>query len=121
MIYRRHRGPVNQVAVAPNGASVATTGEDGTRRVEEPETGRELLTLVGHANLVYGVDSSPDGRLLATASPDGTVALHLLPIEEFVDLASERVTRTLTDEECQEYLHVPQCRSLTSVVSTARQ
>lgn len=40
---------------------------------------------------------SPDGRLLATASPDGTVALHLLPLAEFVDLARERVTRNRTD------------------------
>jgi WD40 repeat protein len=58
---------------------------------------------------VYGVDFSPDGRLLATASTDGTTALHLLPIDEFRDLARERVTRGLTDQECRDYLHLAAC------------
>jgi hypothetical protein len=58
---------------------------------------------------VYGVDFSPDGRLLATASPDGTAALHLLPINELVDLARDRVTRDLTDDECRQYLHLERC------------
>jgi WD40 repeat protein/DNA-binding SARP family transcriptional activator len=107
--FRGHRGPVNQVAISPHGRRVATTGEDATTKLWDPASGRELLTLVGHDNLVYGVDFSPDGRLLATASTDGTTALHLLPIDEFRDLARERVTRGLTDQECRDYLHLAAC------------
>jgi hypothetical protein len=47
--------------------------------------------------------------LLATASPDGTTALHLLPIDEFQDLARERVTRGFTDQQCRDYLRVTPC------------
>jgi hypothetical protein len=68
-----------------------------------------VLTLFGHDGPVNTVAFSPDGRFLATASGDGTVALHLLPIDELRDLARERVTRTLTDEECRQYLHVEGC------------
>jgi hypothetical protein len=46
---------------------------------------------------------------VATVSADGTVALHLLPIDEVRELASTRVTRSLTDEECRQYLHVGKC------------
>ena len=47
--------------------------------------------------------------ILATGSGDGTVALHLLPIDELRELARDRVTRTLTDVECRQYLHVEKC------------
>ncbi len=106
---REHTGPVLGVAVSPDGAVVATVSTDGTAKLWDPVTGRERLTLFGHDRLVHSVDFSPDGRLLATASGDGTVALYLLPIDELRKLARERVTRTLTDEECRQYLHVANC------------
>jgi WD40 repeat protein/class 3 adenylate cyclase len=106
---RGHTGPVLGVAVSPDGALVATVSTDGTAKLWDPVTGRERLTLFGHVRIVHSVDFSPDGRLLATAAGDGTVALHLLPIDELRKLARERVTRTLTDEECRQYLHVESC------------
>jgi WD40 repeat protein len=74
-----------------------------------PDNGREVLTLTGHDNAVYGVAFSPDGRLLASAGLDGNVIVHLLPIEELVDVARQRVTRDLTHEECRQYLPGGSC------------
>ena len=106
---RGHSGAVLGVAVSPDGALVATGSIDGTAKLWDLATGREVLTLFGHDVVVNTVAFSPDGRFLATVSGDGTVALHLLPIDELRELARERVTRTLTDEECRQYLHVGKC------------
>ncbi len=106
---RGHSGPILGVAVSPDGALVATGSLDGTAKLWDLATGREVLKLFGHDIVVNAVAFSPDGRFLATVSGDGTVALHLLPIDELRKLARERVTRTLTDEECRQYLHVGKC------------
>ncbi len=52
---------------------------------------------------------SPDGRFLATSSVDGTVRIHIVPVEDLIDMARDRAVRTLTDEECRRYLHVELC------------
>jgi WD40 repeat protein len=109
MTLRGHSGAVFDAAFSSDGARVATASDDGTAKLWNAATGREVLTLFGHGRIVNSVAFSPDGRLLATVSGDGTVALHLLPIDELRELARERVTRTLTDEECQQYLHVESC------------
>jgi WD40 repeat protein len=106
---RGHTGAVMGVAVSPDGALVATGSQDGTAKLWDLATGREKLTLFGHDNIVNTVAFSPDSRLLATGSADGTVALYLLPIDDLRDLARERITRTLTDEECRQYLHMGEC------------
>jgi WD40 repeat protein len=67
-----------------------------------------LLTLshpIGFLRIAF----SPDGKHLAIGGEDGNVRLYVLPIEELVALAQSRVTRPLTDEECQQYLHLKQC------------
>jgi DNA-binding beta-propeller fold protein YncE len=102
---RGHSGAILGVAVSPDGTLVATASIDGTTKLWDLATGRQRLTLFDHNLVVNTVAFSPDGRFLATASGDGTVALDLLPIDELRDLARERVTRALTDEECRQYLH----------------
>jgi WD40 repeat protein len=106
---RGHSGPLLGVAVSPDGALVATASLDGTTKLWDLATGREVLTLFDHDLVVNTVAFSPDGRFLASASGDGTVALDLLPIDELRELARERVTRSLTDAECRQYLHVGKC------------
>jgi WD40 repeat protein len=72
-------------------------------------TGQEIATLVGHTSAPWGVAFSPDGAHVATSSPDGTVRIYVLDTDELMALAQSRVTRSLTTEECQKYLHVDEC------------
>jgi WD40 repeat protein len=71
--------------------------------------GQETATLVGHSSPPWGVAFSPDGAHVATSSADGTVRIYVLDTDELAALARSRVTRSLTAEECQKYLHVDQC------------
>jgi WD40 repeat protein len=52
---------------------------------------------------------SPDGVYLAVTAGDGLVRLYVLPIDDLITLAQARVTRSLTDAECRQYLHLEQC------------
>ena len=72
-------------------------------------TGEELASLYGNASNVFGVSFSPDGNHLATAGADGTVRTYTLGLDDLVDLARSRVTRSLTEDECRTFLHMDAC------------
>lgn len=64
------------VNFSPDGQRlVAVCDKDNTAKVWDMATGREMLSLKGHASWVSDVDFSPDGTRLATTSVDGTARL----------------------------------------------
>ncbi|WP_416211311.1 WD40 repeat domain-containing protein, partial [Frankia sp. Cas3] len=66
----------------------ASPGSDGTVRLWDVASGRQLAELTGHTDEVSAVGFSPDGTRLASAGFDGTVRLW--------DVASGRQLAELT-------------------------
>lgn len=68
-----HTFAINGIAFSPDGKLAVTAGADGTARIWEAATGREIRALIGHTRGVNRARFSPDGRLVVTASDDSTV------------------------------------------------
>jgi WD40 repeat protein len=69
-------GPVYSVAFSPDGKTLATGSADGSVRLWDAATRRQIGgPFIGPANAVNSVAFSPDGKTLATGNQDGTVRL----------------------------------------------
>jgi WD40 repeat protein len=101
--------PALDVTWSADGSRIATAHEDGSVRVWDAETGEPLLVLVGHDNQAKRVTFSPDGTRLASSQGDQDIRVWALDLDDLVDLARDEVTRSLTDDECREYLAVESC------------
>ena len=104
-----HTGAITDLAFSADGSRLATASADGTVRLWDPDTGEQQLVLRGHLGLATSVSFSPDGSRLASTSADGSVRVWALDLDDLIAIARSELTRSLTDEECQQYQHVDRC------------
>ena len=63
-------GRIQDVAFSPDGRRLAAASHDGTVKILDPATGRELGALRGTKGRVWAVAFGPDARRIATGSAD---------------------------------------------------
>jgi WD40 repeat protein/serine/threonine protein kinase len=72
---RGESDPLRNIAVAPDGRSLAACDLAGKIRLWGTLTGQEILTLQGHKAQVNGIAFAPDGSSLTSCSHDGEVRI----------------------------------------------
>src|SRR5262249_49574648 len=70
-----HTGPVIGLAVAPDGAVLASGSRDGTVRLWDARTGQPRRTLAGHTTGLTWLAFSPDGRTLGGGAAESWEAV----------------------------------------------
>jgi WD40 repeat protein/class 3 adenylate cyclase len=102
-----HTSTIGAVRFSPDDTRIATSSADGTVRLWDVFTGRQLLEIEGFAP---SVEFTPDGkRLVAPKFESRGIQIIALDIDELVQIAKSRLTRTWTSVECKKYLHSDVC------------
>jgi WD40 repeat protein/transcriptional regulator with XRE-family HTH domain len=104
-----HAGLVFRLAFNQDGSRLASASFDRLAKVWDTYTGEELFSLYGNPANVFGVDFSPDGTNLITAGADGSLRTYINDKQALKQLSQERLTRVLTTQECQDFLHLEDC------------
>ncbi|MCB0034069.1 MAG: protein kinase [Anaerolineales bacterium] len=90
-----------------DGQQLITIGVGGTH-LWDVATGAQIKMITSNVNFAAALTA--DGRYLyASDAATGVIQVFTIDVEDTIAVASERLTRPLTQEECQVYLHVDVC------------
>jgi WD40 repeat protein len=96
---------IASVRLSADGSTLATNGRNEPVALWTIETGEPLGEL-GEGGDLPVMAWDPSGLRLYVAE-GGTVSLHSLDVDELIGAAQDRLTRTMTEEECQRYFRQP--------------
>lgn len=84
--YIGHRGCVTDICCTPDGSNIISAGEDGTIRIWETETTKEIAILEGHVGPVRSLSIGGSGNMLVSGGDDGSIRIWDLRSNMQVDL-----------------------------------
>lgn len=96
-----HTGAVEDAGWSSDGSMVVSGSHDRTARLWDALTGETILILEGHETWPL-VELVPERSHLVTSTP-GSVRVWTLDVDELIEIARERVPRSLTTAECLTY------------------
>ena len=105
-LLRGHSGAVFDVVFSPDGSHMATAALD-EKVVVWDDAGTPLFALPVRTPGMIAFD--PTGTRLAIPSADGSVRVHVLPVDELLELVRSRLSRSFTAAECLRYLRNDDC------------
>ncbi|MEX2406167.1 MAG: hypothetical protein WD834_02415, partial [Actinomycetota bacterium] len=109
---RGHVGSVvTEIAFYRRGGKIVTASLDGTVRVWDARTGQLIFTPPAEPSGVEWVAFNAHGSQIIVIYGDGRILAHPIALEDAIDIARSRVTRSLTESECRTYLHLETCPS----------
>jgi WD40 repeat protein len=106
-----HRMAVSEVKFDRRGQKIVTASWDRTVRIWDVAS-HTMTAMFTHPTGVEAVAFRADGKYLVTGANDGMVRMYPLDDNELLSLARSRVTRSITEEECRQFLHPSECASL---------
>ncbi|MEL6164807.1 MAG: WD40 repeat domain-containing protein [Cyanobacteria bacterium J06628_3] len=71
----KHGEIISSTSFSPDGKTIASASYDGTVKLWDSTTGKEIKTFKGTSNGINSIAFFPDGKTIITASNDGTVKL----------------------------------------------
>jgi WD domain, G-beta repeat len=85
----KHKQVVDSAQFSPDGQRVVTASYDGTARLWDAGTGKEIGEPMKHGMEVYSARFSPDGLRIVTASQDRTARLWDVPTISSTEAAGD--------------------------------
>lgn len=100
-----HNTFINGVVVSPDGSMILSRAQDEPRRLWDLRTGEKIGEFETEG-FKFGAFHPTEPRLYV-ALPDDLIGVFVLDTDHLVEIARSRLTRGLTEEECQTYLRRP--------------